>query len=185
MQPAELFTKAVHQFDLRVKQIRGDQWQLPTPCTEWDVRALVKHLVYELLWLPPLLDGKTIAEVGDQFEGDTLGSDPKASWDRARQEAIEAVQKQLVEIVHLSGGDTKTSHYLMEVFADLLIHSWDLARAIGADEQLDPKLVRICYQNLAPKAKQLKASGLYGGEIKVAKNSDLQIKLLALVGRQI
>src|SRR5262245_28538324 len=56
------FTAAVDEFGGRVRAIRDDQWSAPTPCTKWDVRTLVNHLVYELRWMPPLLAGQTIAE---------------------------------------------------------------------------------------------------------------------------
>ncbi|MDQ3985484.1 MAG: maleylpyruvate isomerase family mycothiol-dependent enzyme, partial [Actinomycetota bacterium] len=70
------FKKAVEEFDRRVEQIRDDQWELPTPCSEWNVRDLVGHLVYEDKWAAPLLEGQTIEQVGDRFEGDLLGDDP-------------------------------------------------------------------------------------------------------------
>ena len=74
------FAAAMTEFERRVQAIRPDQWQDPTPCTEWDVRALVDHLVTELLWAPLLLDGATIEDVGDRFNGDQLGADPMAAW---------------------------------------------------------------------------------------------------------
>ncbi len=57
----------------------------PTPCPEWDVQALVDHLVTEQLWTPQLLGGKTTEEVGDQ-----LGADPAGAWDAAARAAQEA-----------------------------------------------------------------------------------------------
>ncbi|HEX2117585.1 MAG TPA: maleylpyruvate isomerase N-terminal domain-containing protein, partial [Acidimicrobiales bacterium] len=68
-----LFGRAVEGFGRDVAAVRPDQWRDPTPDDEWDVRALVNHLVIEDLWAPPLLDGLTIAQVGDRFDGDQLG----------------------------------------------------------------------------------------------------------------
>ena len=103
----ELYRKAVDQFGGLVDQIRDDQWASPTPCTEWDVRALVNHIVNENLWMPPLLEGKTIEEVGDRFDGDVLGDDPKQSWKQASEEAVGATAQSgaLERTVHLSFGD--------------------------------------------------------------------------------
>ena len=55
-----------------------------TPCTEWDVRALVNHVLGEIRWAVPLFAGSTIAEVGDRFDGDLLGDDPVGRVGRGR-----------------------------------------------------------------------------------------------------
>ena len=83
-----MFGRAVAEFDARVRQIGDHQWQAPTPDEDWSVRDLVNHLVGEDLWAPPLLAGSTIAEVGDRFEGDVLGAEPKAAWTAASAAAV-------------------------------------------------------------------------------------------------
>ncbi|HEU4399007.1 MAG TPA: TIGR03086 family metal-binding protein, partial [Actinomycetota bacterium] len=132
---SELHRRATDAFGDRVHAIADDQWELPTPCSEWSVRQLVNHLVYENRWTAPIFAGRTIAEVGDRFEGDLLGDDPAAAWDDSAKEAVAAVTEQgaTERTVHLSFGDVPGSEYAMQLFADHLIHGWDLARAIGAD----------------------------------------------------
>jgi uncharacterized protein (TIGR03083 family) len=73
-----LFGRSCREFDRRVAEVGADQWALDTPCTEWNVRTLVNHVTVEDLWVPPLLRGATIEEIGDRFDGDQLGDDPKA-----------------------------------------------------------------------------------------------------------
>lgn len=76
--------EALDLFTDRVHAVRADQWGASTPCAEWSVRDLVNHLTAEQLWVPPLVsEGRTMAEVGDAFDGDVLGDDPVAAWDRA------------------------------------------------------------------------------------------------------
>ena len=87
----ELFRRSVGSFGDRVHAIRDDQWTAATPCTEWDVRALVGHLVTEVAWVAPLIGGRSVADVGDELSGDLLGDDPKAAWDRYSGEADSAV----------------------------------------------------------------------------------------------
>lgn len=113
-----------------------------TPCPEWTVRALVGHLVGEARWTAPLLAGRTIAEVGDSLDGDLLGEDPVAAWDAAAAEATTAVQQPgaMDGITHLSFGDFPAPEYTRQLIADHLIHGWDLAQAIGAEDLLDPEL---------------------------------------------
>ena len=87
MDVANLHNRAVAEFGSRVENIGDEQWHAPTPCEDWDVRALVNHVTGEALWAPPLMNGATIEEVGDRFDGDVLGDDPKARWRAAADEA--------------------------------------------------------------------------------------------------
>jgi uncharacterized protein (TIGR03086 family) len=181
----ERFERATAHFGELVHQAKDDQWGDATPCTDWDVRALVNHLVYEARWVTPILEGRTIAEVGDRFEGDLLGDDPASSYDAALREATAAVRDVDPErTVHLSFGDLPASEYLTQVTSDFVVHGWDLARGIGADDRMDPDMVRFVYAAAEPQAAMLQASGLFGEPVAVADDADDQTKLLALFGRR-
>lgn len=171
-------------FGSKVELIRDDQWRDGTPCTEWDVRALVHHLVSEQRWLPPLLAGGTIADAGDSLDGDLLGEDPKGSWRGAAEEAgASVVATPGDRIVHLSYGDVPADHYVNEVATDLLIHGWDLARAMGADERMDQELVEHVYERVKHHVAELKASGMFGPDVRPPPGADRQAELLAIFGR--
>jgi uncharacterized protein (TIGR03086 family) len=176
---------ALDEFARRVDSIGPEDWRRPTPCTDWDVRALVRHLVYECLWSPPLFEGQTIADVGDRFEGDILGDDPKAAWKAAAAGADEAAcaAGAMEQTVHLSFGDFPGEVYAMQIATDLTVHAWDLARGIGADEKLPDELVAACYEGVLPQVEMLKASGLFGAPVDVAADASTQDKLIALMGR--
>ena len=89
----------------------GYCWDAPTPCAGWDVRALVRHVVEEEMWAPPLLAGATIAEVGYCFTGDQLGDDPLGEFEQAHTAALTAVDEAPDREVHLSFGDTPRAEY--------------------------------------------------------------------------
>src|SRR4051794_26430814 len=89
----DLYRDSVQRFTAAVAQVRPDQWSAPTPCADWDVRALVNHVVSEQLWSVPLLAGATIAEVGDKYDGDVLGGDPVLSSAAAAEDAKAAVSE--------------------------------------------------------------------------------------------
>jgi uncharacterized protein (TIGR03086 family) len=182
----DLYRRAVDQFGAFVAQTKDDQWSSSTPCTDWDVRALVNHVVNENLWVPPLLAGKTIEEVGDRFDGDVLGDDPKQSWKQASEESIAAASEDGAEArtVHLSFGDFSGSDYITQMLADHVIHSWDLARGIGANDELDPELVQFAYDYFVPMAEAWRAGGAFSDEVKVDESADMQTRLLALTGRK-
>ena len=179
------FVDAASALGAKVHQVKADQWTHDTPCTEWDVRALVGHVVYENLWIPDLLAGRTVAEVGDRFEGDQLGSDPIGVWDRAGEAAIAAVSADgaMTAVTHLSYGDVPGADYVREVFTDLVVHSWDLSRGIGVDDTIDPTWAQSIYDELAPKEAALKASGAWGPTIVPPPGADIQTRLLAVMGR--
>lgn len=180
----DFFGRAVAEFDRRVAAVGDDQWTDPTPCQEWDVRAVVNHITVEDLWTPLLLEGKTLDEVGGRFDGDQLGADPKSAWAGARDGALAAVGAGIPDRVHTSMGEIPATEYLGQLFSDHLIHAWDLARGIGADDELDPELVSVCYRLSVPAADIMQASGLFGSQVVPPPGSSPQVRLLALYGRQ-
>ena len=108
----ELYRRATEEFAARVRLV-GIRWTAATPCSDWDVRALVRHVVEEELWVPPLFAGRTIAEVGDSLSGDLLGDDPVRVFEHASAAAIDTVREPgaLELTVHLSFGDFPCGGY--------------------------------------------------------------------------
>ena len=143
-----LYHRTVEFFADRVNAVRDDQWGDPTPCTEWTVRDLVNHVTYENLWTVPLMEGATIEEVGDRFDGDVLGEDTIGAALAAARNAISSVATQLPlgGTVHLSFGETPKQEYAMQLAADHLVHGWDLAAATEGDTRMDPHLVHAVAQ---------------------------------------
>jgi uncharacterized protein (TIGR03086 family) len=180
-----LFRRAVEGFGRHVHAVGAGQWHDPTPDTEWDVRTLVNHVTVEQLWVPPLLQGASVAEVGDRLAGDQLGDDPAVTWQRAVQASLAAFTADgaLDATVSLSGGHQPAAAYCWEMTTDALIHSWDLARGIGADDTLDPELASLVYERTLPVAENLQETGLFAPPVPVPDDASLQIKVLALFGR--
>ena len=186
MDAPELHRRAVESFNRRVHAITAEGWERETPNPGWSVRTLVNHLVSENLWTAPLLDGATVEEIGDRFDGDLLGDEPVQAWDESAAQATAAVgQKGAMErIVHLSFGDLVASEYTMQLFADHLIHGWDLARAIGADEKLDPELVDACKEWFTQVEELYRGGGATGPRPEIPRDADPQTELLAMFGRR-
>ncbi|WP_433273018.1 TIGR03086 family metal-binding protein [Actinosynnema sp. CS-041913] len=173
------------EFDSRVRRVRPDQWQLGTPCKEWSVHDLVNHLVHEQLWAPELLAGCTVEQVGDRFEGDQLGADPLHAWVLAAAAAREAwiSPKALLRPVHLSWGKATAVEYGWQMTLDLGVHAWDLARAIGADDRIDPELARTLSAYASEHAAEFQDSGVFGPPVPVPDDASDQDRLIALLGR--
>lgn len=178
-----LYHRTVECWADRVNGVRGDQWDDPTPCSEWTVRDLVNHVTGEDLWTVPLMQGRTIGEVGGRFDGDVLGPDPVSAALDAAKEAVSVVAERLPrgEQVHLSFGDTDAAEYVRQLAADHLIHAWDLAAAVGGDTRLDPQLVAEVARWFAGQEELMRSVGLIGR--RASGTGDLQSDLLSGSGR--
>ena len=145
-----------------VGQVRPDQWYEPTPCTEWDVRTLVGHLVATRQGYCALLDGGSAADLMSFIarQGEAAETDPVATLRNAVRSVRAAFAEPgaLERTVHHPVGDMPGSQLLGLLVMDSVIHSWDLATAIGMDPELDEQLVDQVYELLAPRAE---GGGLY------------------------
>jgi uncharacterized protein (TIGR03086 family) len=186
MDVVDLHRRSIEEFAQRIEAVGEDQWSLPTPCSDWNVRTLVNHIVAENLWTPPLMEGKTIADVGDRFDGDVLDDDPKRAWREASAAAVESASQEGVmeRTVHLSFGDVPGSEYALQLFADHVVHGWDLAAAIGAEQDIDPELVDACAKWFASIEDAYRAAGAIGPRPEVPAGADEQTALLAMFGRR-
>ncbi len=179
----DLYRRTVETWTTRVDSVPADAWQVPTPCSEWNVRALVNHVVGEDAWTGPLLRGSTIAEVGDSLDGDLLGDAPVEVAHRRADEAVAVVAEKLPAggKVHLSYGDEESEEYVRQLAADHLVHAWDLAAATGGDRTLDEDLVREVATWFAEREDIYRAGGAIGPRVDLS--GDLQTDLLAGSGR--
>ncbi|MCZ7524967.1 MAG: TIGR03086 family metal-binding protein [Acidimicrobiia bacterium] len=182
-----LHRRACEAFGAVVERVGDGQWSRPTPCTEWDVRALLAHNVVENLWVPLLLEGRTVGEVGDRFAGDVLGDDPRAAWRASVEPAAAAFEapSALERIVHLSYGDERAGEYAWQRFADLVVHGWDLARAVGAPERIDPELAEACLGWAEPLREVFaRMPSLFDPPLESPPGAGVQTRLLHLFGRR-
>jgi uncharacterized protein (TIGR03086 family) len=184
MDEVTAFRRASDGYVRRAREVSAAQWSAATPCSEWDVRTLVNHVAGEYLWVPELMAGKTISEVGSRLDADLLGDDPvEALMSAARgAQAAADMPDSLTRVVHLSFGDVPGAEYLRQMAIDSVIHAWDLARAIGADETLDPELVDFAFEELRQHAEDWRSGGAFGPAKEPADDS-AQARLLALTGR--
>jgi uncharacterized protein (TIGR03086 family) len=159
-----LYSRTVQSWLDRVDAVQDDQWDLQTPCAAWTVRDLVNHVVGEDLWTAPLLTGSTIDEVGDRFDGDLLGPDPRGAAKAAAAEATAAAADRVPGggTVQLSYGEEDLGEYVRQLCADHLVHGWDLAAAVGADTDLDPDLVSEVGAWFAEREHLYRAGGAIG-----------------------
>src|SRR3954454_10770658 len=178
-----VYHRSVEYFADRVNDVAEHQWVAPTPCAEWSVRDLANHVTGENLWTVPLMEGATIEEVGDRYDGDVLGDDPIPSALTAARTAIASVAEQLAVggTVQLSFGETPKDEYAMQLAADNLVHGWDLAVATGGDARMDPHLVHAVGDWFEEREELYRGGGAISR--RCALTGDAQHDLLARFGR--
>ncbi|MET7637335.1 TIGR03086 family metal-binding protein [Streptomyces sp. NPDC005438] len=187
MELLDAFDTAQAEFGRLVHRVGADQWSADTPCAQWTVRDLVNHLTSEHLWAPWLLEGATLEEVGDRYDGDVLDGHPVDSWDAAasRSHAAFHVPSALDPDVrvHTSGGPSPVTEYAWQMTTDLTVHSWDLARGLGEPDELDEELTRTVHQRIAPQVDTWQGLGIFDPPVEVPASAGPTERLVALLGR--
>jgi uncharacterized protein (TIGR03086 family) len=178
---SERFRRISGAFTRVADGVGPDQWDLPAPCDGWVARDVVGHLVG---WVPGFLEGSGVPL--RSLDAD-VAADPAGAW-RSLADALQAAldDPTVAGVEHDFGPPGRMSVESaigMIVLGDVLIHTWDLARATGQDETLDPTLVAEMWVGMQPMDEMLRASGHYGPRVDVAESADVQTRLIGFTGR--
>jgi len=176
--PAERFRRVAGRFTDRVEQVPPHAWPNPAPCAGWTARDVVIHL---LEWVP-----KVIGRSGIEFP-DLPYDDPARAWTALATTLQAALDDPDTARRTFDAGPpgemTVEAAIDMLVVGDVLVHTWDLAKATGLDERLDEDIAAAMLDGMLPMDEVLRASGHYGPKVAVADEADVQTKLLAFTGR--
>ena len=196
MTEPEVFVLADRTLRGVVEQIRDEQWDMTmpkdfamraTPDRPITLREVINYHAYDDAWVPDMLAGRTMDEVGkDMFQGDLLDDDPKGNFAAIVDKACAAVQglTDLERTVHCSFGDFSARDYLLQTNMFRGLRSHDIAKVIGADTRLPAALVQGLWEELEPHAEEWRAIGVFGPKVEVPADASLQDRLLGLTGRQ-
>jgi uncharacterized protein (TIGR03086 family) len=189
------FLLASAQFTQKLDAVRPEQWAWPTPCTEWNVRQLVNHMTRGNLNYVRLLQGGTSAEFLSLRDVDALGADPVGAYAHSVDTCREAFAAPgaLQRDLDYPLGKVTGRQALAVRTTDTVIHTWDLARGIGADERLDADLVawiddslEQIYAGLAetPTAAETTHRFFAAADGTLSRNPSRQDRLLHRMGRR-
>ncbi|MEU7868581.1 TIGR03086 family metal-binding protein [Dactylosporangium sp. NPDC049140] len=156
-------------------------WSAPAPVDGWTARDVVRHLVE---WLPSFLEsgaGVTLPA------GPSVDDDPAGAW-QAHAAGVQALLDDPasadVPFTNRHTGQMPVPDAIATFYtSDVFLHSWDLARATGQDERLDPDRCAAMLEGMLPLDELLRSSGQYGPKVEVPADADPQTKLLAFIGR--
>jgi uncharacterized protein (TIGR03086 family) len=181
LSPAEEFRLVAGGFAERVDGAAPDAWDSPSPVEGWAARDVVRHLVE---WFPPFLAHGSNVQIK---VWQSVDEDPVGAW-HSLQDQVQALLddpatgSKVLSDPHV--GEVPLDIAVSRFFTgDVFLHTWDLARATGQDETLDPERCRVMLAGMEPMDELLRASGHYGPKVDVSQDSDVQTKLLAFIGR--
>lgn len=180
---------AAEHFIRLVESVETNQWSLPTPCEEWDVGALVDHVVGGNWFTAAILDGaaadSAMQSARSRFD---TATDRKAAALGSFTEQAHGFRNAgvLERICHHVIGDIPGSLVLRLRVTDITIHGWDLARGIGADDTIPDVLVEAVWADVCNNTEALAVSGRFGSGSSndLPDGADLQTRLLDATGRR-
>ena len=181
LSPAEEYRRIAGGFTQRVRGVAADRWDSPAPVEGWVARDVVRHLVE---WFPGFLE----SGAGITLEhGPSADVDPVMAW-QVHSDAVQALLDdpatagRVLSNRHI--GDVPLDEAVDRFYtSDVFMHTWDLARATGQDETLDPEKCAELLAGMEPIEEVLRSSGQYGPRVEVPADADVQTRMLAFIGR--
>jgi len=179
LSPAEEHRYVAGRFLAVAGAASSGDWDGPSPVREWTARDVVGHLID---WLPGLLSDSAGVELP---EVPKVADDPVAAW-TARMADVQALLEnpgdRVVSNPHI--GEVPLAPAIDQFYtADVFMHTWDLARALGVEPDLDPVRCEAILAGSAPFEEAMRSSGQFGPRCPVPDGASAQDRLAAFIGR--
>ena len=177
----EEYRTVARGFTERVLGVPEGSWDNPAPCEGWVARDVVRHLVE---WFPMFLREGAGVELPT---GPSVDVDPVQAW-LVHSDGVQALLDHPTTpertLVDRHVGEIPLDQAVDQFYtSDVFLHTWDLARATGQDERLDPERCNVILEGMLPYDDMLRQSGHYGPRVEVPDDADVQTRLLAFIGR--
>ena len=177
---SERYRRLSDQFAVRITAVPDDKWDSQSPCENWTARDVVKHVVNSQGYFLTLV-GREMVPLQDVTE------DPSGAWDKARavvQADLDDPQRAGAEFDGLFGRTSLEQAIDRMVNFDLVVHGWDLARATGQDDYIEPEEARRVLADAKAMGDALRSPNACGPEVEASPDADDQTKMLAYLGRK-
>ena len=178
---SDRFRRRAAAFTDRVEAVPPDRWDDPSPCEDWVARDIIQHMVEN--------GQRFYSLIGREYPpGPSVSDDPVGAWRNARdaiQAALDDPEIAQTEYDGQMGKATFEQGFDRFGNPDLIVHTWDLARATGGDERLDPDEVHQVFEALRPADEMMRRPGVFGPKIEPPHDADEQTQFLAFTGRRV
>ena len=177
---SERYRRLSDQFAARIAAVPDDRWTSQSPCAGWTALDVVRHVVDSQGMFLGFVDRK----MGPLPH---VAEDPGGAWDAARaavQADLDDPGRARAEFDGYFGRRSFAQAIDNMINFDLIVHGWDLARATGQDERIEPEDVRHAIAAAHSFGDNLRRQGVCGPEVPVPPDADEQTRMLAFLGRR-
>ena len=167
-------------------QVDDEHLELETPCTDWNVEALISHVVLGDVATAMIFEGQSLDGMS-MIDTSILGPNPVATWRGTALKAITTLQEPgaMERVVQHVTGPQPGSMVAGFRLVDVLGHASDLAQAIGVPAEITDDLADSALEFLLPMVEQMKDSPHFAAPLLPAENASPEERFLALLGRRV
>lgn len=179
---SQRYARLADAFAAKIAAVPGDRWASPSPCEGWTARDVVRHVIDSQEMFLGMV-GRTLGDIP------SVEDDPLGAWTAARSvvlrdlENLENTERPSAQDVGFAGSttlETAVEHFLC---FDLVVHGWDLARATGLDDRIDPADVVRVWRQAETFGDALRGPQTFGPPVEPPSGTDEQGRLIAFLGR--
>ncbi len=176
---ADRYRRIAAGFTERVEAVPPGRWSAESPCEGWTARDVVGHVVGAHGMFVEMV-GRSLGEVP------SVDDDPAAAWAAARdvvQADLDDPERAGEAFEGFFGPSTFEGSVDRILAGDVLVHTWDLARATGQDERLPDDEIERGLAAFAGMGDAVRSAGVFGPEVEPPADADPQTRLLCFTGR--
>jgi len=177
---SEQYRRLSDEFANKIAKVPDDKWRAASPCPDWTARDVVRHVVDT--------QGMFLGFVGKELGSiPSVDDDPAAAWDAARAQTQRALDDPAVAGTEFDGffGRSRYDDAVNRFLCfDLVVHGWDLSRAAGLDERIDPDDIAQVRAKAEAFGDAMRSPRGIGPELEAPAGADEQTQFLAFLGRR-
>ena len=183
--PVELYQRAIDYMRPILAGVQPGQLDAATPCSQWNVQQLIIHNIRGALGAHGMITGGDGVNPMD-VSGPLPPEGAEAAFAAASAQVLEAMNTPGVPEKTIEAGPNRmtAAQFLFFMFAEGMLHGWDLANATGQDTSMDDSLAGACFNVLESEIEGARQMGFFGPAVEVPAEASLRDKLLGLTGRQ-
>ena len=184
--PIEAYQGAVQMIHNKMSAVTDAQHSSSTPCSDWDVQSLINHALAVQVFANDVLSGSKVDASTMSNVSHPLPSEGAAAALKVITDTTLATLKSIdmAAVVETPFGAMPGGQFIMVPITDMIVHTWDLAKATGQTTNLDAGLCELGFNVLGQVAEGGRKMGAFADEVSVPETASFQDRMLGLSGRQ-